>query len=160
MFALRLPKQLMAGAHLVGAMTLPRDGRVRKAVQYPVKYMVVEWSKITPKGLSMVSLGKKKSDPIENETEYKGKETIEIVVLWGIALFQNRNVISTSVGCAKLPLFGKLVAEYPEHLPLQLAQLKRLAVAKVRISEFVPSSFKCNFPLTRRVLVSHDAYFY
>lgn len=62
MKSFRLPKSGWAGCYLSGALCLADMELARSHVQYPVTYMFPEWGRKQTKGVSSVTLTKKKED--------------------------------------------------------------------------------------------------
>uniref|UniRef100_A0A915CJZ7 Tripeptidyl-peptidase 2 n=1 Tax=Parascaris univalens TaxID=6257 RepID=A0A915CJZ7_PARUN len=110
----KVPKNVTAGCCLQGMLTVPKIDMARSVVQYRVIYTFNEWGRRQAKGLSCVTLAKKRDESAANTLQAMNEAD---------------------------ELFEKLSVQYPNHLPLIQAQLKRLCDSKnsIRVREQVMS---------------------
>lgn len=65
-FICRVPKNVTAGCCLQGMLTVPKIDMARSVVQYRVIYTFNEWGRRQAKGLSCVTLAKKRDEASAN----------------------------------------------------------------------------------------------
>ena len=112
-----------SGCYLSGKITLFSDDKLRTAGAVRTRYVLTEYSKKQNKALSTVTVEPKKEKSKDGEeTEKELKEAIrdlEIKYLSKITDNQQAN-----------ELFRKLNTEFPNHLPLLVAQVERISSLK------------------------------
>ncbi|VDK58046.1 unnamed protein product [Anisakis simplex] len=119
----KVPKNVTAGCYLQGMLTIPKLELARSVVQYRVIYTFNEWGRRQPKALSCVTLTKKKDETSANTLQEMNDSLRDAQIAW-LSKLKNPSEADE--------LFEKLIAQYPNHLPLMQAQLKRLGDKKVR----------------------------
>uniref|UniRef100_F1KRN9 Tripeptidyl-peptidase 2 n=1 Tax=Ascaris suum TaxID=6253 RepID=F1KRN9_ASCSU len=128
----KVPKNVTAGCCLQGMLTVPKIDMARSVVQYRVIYTFNEWGRRQAKGLSCVTLAKKRDEASANTLQAMNEALRDSQIMW-MAKLKNPSEANE--------LFEKLSVQYPNHLPLIQAQLKRLCDTKnsVRVREQVMS---------------------
>uniref|UniRef100_A0A915CK82 Tripeptidyl-peptidase 2 n=1 Tax=Parascaris univalens TaxID=6257 RepID=A0A915CK82_PARUN len=128
----KVPKNVTAGCCLQGMLTVPKIDMARSVVQYRVIYTFNEWGRRQAKGLSCVTLAKKRDESAANTLQAMNEALRDSQIMW-MAKLKNPSEADE--------LFEKLSVQYPNHLPLIQAQLKRLCDSKnsIRVREQVMS---------------------
>ncbi|KHN74920.1 Tripeptidyl-peptidase 2 [Toxocara canis] len=117
----KIPKNVTAGCYLQGMLTIPKLEIARSVVQYRVTYTFNDWGRRQTKGLSCVTLAKKRDETAANTLQEMNESLRDAQIVW----------LTRLKNCSEADdLFDKLLAQYPNHLPLMQAQLKRLCDLK------------------------------
>uniref|UniRef100_A0A915EHM6 Tripeptidyl peptidase II Ig-like domain-containing protein n=1 Tax=Ditylenchus dipsaci TaxID=166011 RepID=A0A915EHM6_9BILA len=118
----KVPKNVTTASYLLGSLTLGKtaDESVCKKVQFPVRYTFLEWSKRDKNALSTVVVEKKKA-----ANSFEEKEINESIRDHKIQLLSKIKDKSQAE-----EYFKKLNQEYAKHLPLIVAEIKRLSDQK------------------------------
>lgn len=116
---------------LIGNYCLSSDEAARKSVQYPITYTLNEaGSKRNGKALSTVSIEAKKDEKKDPQVEFEGKITkYSFSISWDLEKIRDLKIqLLPTLKDEKfaLSLYQELKQQNPEHLPLLLAELKRL----------------------------------
>ncbi|KAI6191117.1 Tripeptidyl-peptidase 2 [Aphelenchoides bicaudatus] len=129
----KLPKGLKSGDYLLGAYTVVGNEDAKKVVQYPLTYPLNEiGTKRIGKLLSTVVIEPKKDEKKDPQVEFAEKvRDLKISLLSTL----KDDKFATEV-------FNQLEKDNPDHLPLLLAQLKRLSENKSNYQQVLDLSQK------------------
>ncbi|KAE9552976.1 hypothetical protein FO519_003813 [Halicephalobus sp. NKZ332] len=121
----KFPKVATSGCFLSGKITLLNDEKLKTAAAVRTKYVLTEFSKKQSKALSTVTIEPKKEkekakDGEESERELK--EAIRDLEIKYLAKITDKKQAND--------LFSKLNSEFPDHLPLLVAQVERISSMK------------------------------